>query len=200
MGGSARGQVLYPDTVAGAAPEGGPLLLLNTRPPSCPSGAAAPAHVGEAHTCYLLINLYKVDWVRLAERACLIHPRLIFHGGLTVPHVRARAWRRASHDARATPGAHVRAHPRTRATHSGCAQPCGGGRWATAPRQKMSRRVRARASGGGVTDLRGSRGVLGRSPGALRRPHATSTTCLPLGAHSTPSPRKCTQKKPSVRA
>ena len=45
----------------------------------------------------------------------------------------ARAWRRASHDARATLGAHARAHPRTRATHSGRAQPCGGGHWAAAP-------------------------------------------------------------------
>ena len=92
----------------------------------------------------------------------------------------ARAWRRASHDAAATPGAHARAHPRTRATHSRRAQPCGGGRWAAAPRQKLSRRVRARAFGGGVTDLRGARSVLGGSPGALRRPRATLDHLLPL--------------------
>ena len=47
--------------------------------------------------------------------------------------------------------------------------------------QKMSRRVsrlvRAQAFGGGGNDLRGGRNVLGRSPRALQRPRATSTTC-----------------------
>ena len=47
-----------------------------------------------------------------------------------------------------------------------------------APRQKLSRRVRARAFGGGGTDLKGTRNLLGRPPEALQRPRATSTTCL----------------------
>ena len=68
-------------------------------------------------------------------------------------------------------------------------QSCEGERSA-APRQNISRRVRAPAFAVDTTDLRGAWNALGATPEALQRPHATSdhflTTCKSL----TPTPEK----------